>query len=84
MTKPQLEVIFCDDVRQEVGQLHIEALDEGGYVATSEDIQGLVAQGRTVQETLQIAQDVARRLLEAQSERSQELPLKPKERCGRS
>jgi len=43
-------------------KLHVEALVEGGYVATSEDVQGLVAQGRTVQETLQIAQDVARRL----------------------
>lgn len=59
--------------------LHVEALDEGGYVATSDDIQGLVAQGRTVQETLQIAQDVARRLLEAQSERSQPLTLQPVE-----
>ena len=60
-------------------KLHVEALGEGGYVATSEDIQGLVAQGRTVQETLQIAQDVARRLLEAQSERSQALTLQPVE-----
>ncbi len=57
-------------------QLHVEALEEGGYVATSEEIQGLVAQGRTVQETLQIAQDVARRLLEAQAERSQDSPSK--------
>ncbi|HPB76805.1 MAG TPA: type II toxin-antitoxin system HicB family antitoxin [Chromatiaceae bacterium] len=60
-------------------RLHVEALDEGGYVATSEEVQGLVAQGRTVQETLQIAQDVARRLLEAQSERSQARPLQPVE-----
>ncbi|WP_462321325.1 type II toxin-antitoxin system HicB family antitoxin [Halochromatium sp.] len=60
-------------------KLHVEALDEGGYVATSDDVQGLVAQGRTVQETLQIAQDVARRLLEAQSERSQPLTLQPVE-----
>ena len=49
--------------------LHIEALAEGGYVATSDDVQGLVAQGRTVQETVDIARDVARRLLEAQAER---------------
>lgn len=56
--------------------LHIEALEEGGYVATSDDIQGLVAQGRTVQETLEIAKDVARRLLEAQAERQAMPPLK--------
>ena len=46
--------------------LHIERLPEGVYLATSDDIQGLVAQGRTLQETLEIARDVARKLLEAQ------------------
>ncbi len=49
--------------------LHIEKLPEGVYLATSDEIQGLVAQGRTIQETLEIARDVARKLLEAQSER---------------
>lgn len=38
-------------------------------LATSEAIQGLVAQGRTVSETLEMAKDVAQRLLEAQQER---------------
>jgi predicted RNase H-like HicB family nuclease len=56
--------------------VHVEALDEGGYLATSEDVQGLVAQGRTVQETLEIAKDVARRLLDAQAERRVATPLK--------
>lgn len=51
--------------------LHVERLPEGGYLATSEAIQGLAAQGRTVAETLEIAHDVARRLLEAQQERQQ-------------
>jgi predicted RNase H-like HicB family nuclease len=46
--------------------IHIEKLPEGVYLATSDDIQGLVAQGRTVAETLEIARDVARKLLEAQ------------------
>lgn len=46
--------------------LHVERLPEGGYLATSEAIQGLVAQGRTVSETLEITRDVARRLLESQ------------------
>jgi hypothetical protein len=49
--------------------LHVERLPEGGYLATSEAIQGLVAQGRTVAETLEIAWDVARRLLESQKQR---------------
>ncbi len=33
-------------------QIHIEKLPEGVYLATSDDIQGLVAQGRTITETL--------------------------------
>lgn len=48
--------------------LHIERLPEGLYLATSDDVQGLVAQGRTIAETLEIARDVARRLIEAQAE----------------
>jgi len=49
-------------------QLHIEKLPEGVYLATSDDVQGLVAQGRTIQETIEIARDVAKRLIEAQSD----------------
>jgi predicted RNase H-like HicB family nuclease len=48
--------------------IHIEKLPEGVYLATSDDIQGLVAQGRTIWETLEIARDVARKLIEAQEE----------------
>ena len=61
---------------ENVINLHIESLEEGGYLATSEDVQGLVAQGRTVQETLDIAKDVARRLLEARAERQIAVTLK--------
>lgn len=53
--------------------LHIEKLPEGAYLATSDDIQGLVAQGRTVAEVIEISRDVARRLLEAQEERKQKI-----------
>jgi predicted RNase H-like HicB family nuclease len=48
--------------------LHIEKLAEGFYLATSKDMQGLVAQGRTITETLEIARDVAKKLIEAQQE----------------
>jgi len=48
-------------------QLHIERLPEGVYLATSDEIQGLVAQGRTLQETVEIARDVAKKLIEAQN-----------------
>ena len=50
----------------------IEKLPEGVYLATSSEVQGLVAQGRTVTETLEIARDVAKRLLEARAERGLE------------
>jgi predicted RNase H-like HicB family nuclease len=48
-------------------QLHIEKLPEGIYLATSDDVQGLIAQGRTIQETIEIARDVAKKLIEAQT-----------------
>jgi predicted RNase H-like HicB family nuclease len=57
--------------------LHIEKLPEGLYLATSDDLQGLIAQGRTIQETLEIARDVARKLLEARYEREGGLSLAP-------
>lgn len=52
----------------------IEPLEEGGYLATSPDLQGLVAQGRTMAETLEIAQDVARKLIESYVEHGDPLP----------
>jgi predicted RNase H-like HicB family nuclease len=54
---------------EQIVNLHVEKLPEGVYLATSEEVQGLVAQGRTLQETLEIARDVARRLIEARAER---------------
>ena len=53
---------------ERIVNLHIEKLPEGVYLATSDDVQGLVAQGRTIQETIEIAHDVAKKLIEAQSE----------------
>lgn len=53
--------------QERIVRLHITKLPEGVYLATSDDVQGLVAQGRTVAETVEIARDVARKLLEAQS-----------------
>jgi antitoxin HicB len=55
-------------------KLHIEALDEGGYVGTSPDLPGLVAQGRTLAETIEIAGDVARKIVESCEEHGDPLP----------
>jgi predicted RNase H-like HicB family nuclease len=60
---------------EKIATLHIEKLPEGVYLATSDDIPGLVAQGRTIIETLEIARDVAKKLLEAQSERHGQIQL---------
>ncbi len=51
---------------EKIVNLHIEKLPEGFYLATSDTIQGLVAQGRTIAETIEIAKDIAKKLLEAQ------------------
>jgi len=50
-------------------QVHVEQLPEGLFLATSDELPGLVAQGRTVAETLEIARDVARKLIDARRER---------------
>lgn len=51
---------------ERVINLHIEKLPEGVYLATSDSIQGLIAQGRTIAETIEIARDVAKKLIESQ------------------
>jgi len=50
-------------------RITVEELPEGVFLATSEELPGLVAQGRTVAEALDIARDVARKLIEARRER---------------
>ena len=50
---------------EKVINLHIERLPEGAYLATSDSVQGLVVQGRTIAETIEIARDVAKKLIEA-------------------
>ncbi len=51
---------------EQIVKIKIEKLPEGVYLATSEDVQGLVAQGRTVEEALEIARDIVKKLIEAQ------------------
>jgi len=50
-------------------QVQVEELPEGVFLATSEELPGLVAQGRTIAEALEIARDVARKLIDAGRER---------------
>jgi len=46
-------------------RLHLEPLEEGGYVATSPDVPGLVAEGRSIVEATEIAQGLARKIVES-------------------
>jgi antitoxin HicB len=55
-------------------RLEIEPLEEGGYVATSPDVPGLVAEGRTVVEVAEIAQKLARQIVEVCIEYGDPLP----------
>lgn len=54
--------------------LTIKQLPEGQYLAISDDLPGLLAQGRTVAETLEIAQDVAKKIIESYLEHNDPLP----------
>lgn len=55
-------------------RLHIEPLEEGGYFATSEDVPRLVAEGRSITETVEIAQGVSRQIDESCIEHGDPLP----------
>jgi predicted RNase H-like HicB family nuclease len=58
--------------------IKIKSLKEGGYLATSDDLQGLIAQGRTIAETMEIAQDVAKKIVESCIEHGDPLPSEVK------
>jgi predicted RNase H-like HicB family nuclease len=53
---------------EKIINLQIEKLPEGVFLATSDSIQGLVVQGNSITETLEIARDVAKKLIEAQEQ----------------
>jgi predicted RNase H-like HicB family nuclease len=55
-------------------RLRMEPLEEGGYVATSPDDPGLVAEGPTLEAVAEIARDVARKIAEVCIEYDDPLP----------
>jgi predicted RNase H-like HicB family nuclease len=65
-----LKLQDCNSVERLIN-VHIEKLPEGYYLATSDALPGLIAQASTLTETLEIAQDVAKQLLAAMTERNQ-------------
>ena len=65
-------------------RVHIEPLEEGGYVATSPDVPGLVAEGRSIVEAVEIAQGLARKIAESCLDHGDPLPpaLQPLAQTG--
>jgi len=55
-------------------RLHIEKLASGEFLATSVDVPGLVAEGRSVTEATEIAQGLARKIAESCIEHGGPLP----------
>ena len=64
-------------------RLKLEPLNGGGYVATSPDLQGLVVQGATMAETMEVARDVARKIIESCLAHGDPVP-RPRRRKTRS
>ena len=58
-------------------QVQVEKLPEGVFLATSDELPGLIAQGRTIKEAIEIAGDVAKKLIEMQSGSPDDLHLVP-------
>jgi predicted RNase H-like HicB family nuclease len=54
--------------------LEIQALEEGGYLATSTALPGFLVQAETVEEVLRLAPDIAQSLIEAMREKGIPLP----------
>jgi antitoxin HicB len=55
-------------------RIRVKRLKEGRYLGSSPDVPGLVAEGRSIAETIEIAQGLARRIAESCREHGDPLP----------
>lgn len=55
-------------------RLHIEPLEEGGFVGTSPDVPGLVVEGRSLVEVAELAQHLTRTIVETYLDHGDPLP----------
>jgi antitoxin HicB len=55
-------------------RVRVESLKNGRFLGTSPDVPGLVAEGRSVSETVEIAQGLARKIVESCLEHGDPLP----------
>ncbi len=64
-------------------RLRVVPLKEGGYLATSPDVPGLVAEGRSIVEAVEIAQGLTRKIVESCIENGDPPPRALRELGGR-
>lgn len=55
--------------------LKVESLKEGGFLATSDALQGVLAEGETVSEAVANAMDIASAIIEIRRRENMEIPL---------
>jgi antitoxin HicB len=75
MLKIFKQLLTVEIIPEYMISIKIEKLEEGGYLATSDSLQGLIAQGRTIAKTMEIAQDVAKKLIESYIDHNDPLPF---------
>ncbi|HXT87539.1 MAG TPA: type II toxin-antitoxin system HicB family antitoxin [Verrucomicrobiae bacterium] len=62
------------EVEEVAIRIRVEALKGGRYLGTSPDVPGLVAEGRSIAEILEIAQSLTRKIVESCREHGNPLP----------
>lgn len=62
------------EVEEVAIRMRVAALKDGRYLGTSPDVPGLVAEGRSIAETIEIAQGLARKIIESCREHGDPLP----------
>ena len=62
------------EVEEAAIRIRVQSLKNGRYLGTSPDVPGLVAEGRSISETVEIAQGLARKIVESCREHGDPLP----------
>jgi antitoxin HicB len=66
--------VHLANVEEVAIRVRVESLGGGRYLGTSPDVPGLVAEGRSRSETIEIAQGLARKIVESCREHGDPLP----------
>jgi predicted RNase H-like HicB family nuclease len=66
--------VHMANVEEVAIRVRVQTLKGGHYLGTSPDVPGLVAEGRSLSETIEIAQSLARKIVESCREHGDPLP----------